>query len=270
MQPFPVASVREGGAHVGVFDRFEKGIERAVNGAFARAFRAEVQPVEIASALRKAADERAIVVGQGNTLIPNVYVVELGATDHDRLYEYRESLSAEFVANIMEHAAMQGYSFTGSIAVSLTEVPDLETGIFRIQARSAGAAPGPAPAQRPTGFTTSPQPPEQQPANIIQLAPALAYAWLDIGGEKYALYNGLTIVGRGEEASIVIDDPGVSRQHVEFNLRTDGTQLVATVRDLGSTNGTFIDGQRIASALLTEGTVLTIGRTRATYYNGAP
>nr|WP_284288914.1 DUF3662 domain-containing protein [Angustibacter aerolatus] len=61
---------------MGVLDRFEKGIERAVNGTFAKVFRSEVQPVEIASALRKAADEKAAVIGRGRTLVPNTYVVE--------------------------------------------------------------------------------------------------------------------------------------------------------------------------------------------------
>src|SRR6478672_2141489 len=107
------AGDRRGRCRMGVFDRFEKGIERAVNGAFAKAFRSEVQPVEIASQLRRAADERAAVVGRGRTLIPNAFVVELGSTDHDRLYDYEEELSKEFASNLRAHAEQQGYAFVG-------------------------------------------------------------------------------------------------------------------------------------------------------------
>ena len=70
---------------MGVMDRFERGIERAVNGVFAKAFRSQVQPVEIASALRRACDDRAAVISRGRTLVPNAFVVELGPTDHERL-----------------------------------------------------------------------------------------------------------------------------------------------------------------------------------------
>ena len=80
---------------MGVLDRFERGIEKAVNGAFARAFKSEVQPVEIASALRRAMDDRAAVVGRGRTLVPNAFVVELGPSDYARLTEYADVLAEE-------------------------------------------------------------------------------------------------------------------------------------------------------------------------------
>jgi hypothetical protein len=71
-----------------VLDRFEKGIERAVNGAFAKAFRSEVQPVEIASALRRECDEKAAIVARDRTIAPNAFVVELGPADHQRLGQW--------------------------------------------------------------------------------------------------------------------------------------------------------------------------------------
>ena len=92
---------------MGVLDRFERGIEKAVNGAFARAFKSEVQPVEIASALRRAMDDRAAVVGRGRTLVPNAFIVELGPTDYARLTEYADVLAEELVANVQEHADAQ-------------------------------------------------------------------------------------------------------------------------------------------------------------------
>ena len=78
---------------MGVLDRFEKGIERVVNGAFAKAFRSEVQPVEIASALRKECDDNAAIVGRDRTVVPNTFVVELGPADHARLHQWSDALS---------------------------------------------------------------------------------------------------------------------------------------------------------------------------------
>ena len=92
---------------MGMFDRMEKGIERAVNGAFAKAFRSEVQPVEIASNLKREIDDQATVVARGRTIVPNTFVVELGPADHDRLGEWADALGDELREVVSEHARQQ-------------------------------------------------------------------------------------------------------------------------------------------------------------------
>lgn len=267
---------------MGVFNRFEKGLERAVNGAFAKAFRSDVQPVEIASALRKAADERAAVVGRGRTLVPNAFVVELGATDHDRLYEYAEALSEEFTANLRAYADQQGYAFVGPVTVEFEEVPDLDTGVFRVRTATVKGRQGerrrdPAPAPVPRDPDTLG--PGLSAARVRDLGPTgeavhlddrppSRRPWLDVDGHAYPLVASTTVIGRGDEADIVLDDPGISRQHAEVRVTADGPHLVATLRDLGSTNGTFVDGERVAAIELTEGSAITLGRTRAVYRCG--
>jgi hypothetical protein len=270
---------------VGVFDRFEKGIERAVNGAFAKAFRADVQPVEIASALRKAADDRSAVIGHGRTLVPNDFVVELGSTDHDRLFDYSDALAEEFAANLKAYADQQGYAFIGPVSVRFMEVPDLETGVFRVQANTVK---GRQHERRPTPVPIPRDPETPGPglssarvrsggqlesghvAESVQMyaAPSRQRPWLDIDGQAYPLASSTTVLGRGEEADIVVDDPGVSRRHAEVRVTTDGPHLLASVRDLGSTNGTFVDAERVTSVQLVEGSAITIGRTRAVYRSG--
>ncbi|GAA4351235.1 DUF3662 and FHA domain-containing protein [Angustibacter luteus] len=260
---------------MGVFDRFEKGIERAVNGAFAKAFRSEVQPVEIASQLRRAADEKAAVVGRGRTLVPNAFVVELGSTDHDRLYDYEDELSKEFANNLRAHAEQQGYAFVGPVSVEFEEIPDLATGLFRVRTatvkgRQPEAGPAPAPIPRdPETPGPSVLHARELHAERQQSHEAGRRPWLDIDGHAYPLTSSSTVIGRGNEADIVIDDPGVSRKHAEIRVTTDGPHLVATLRDLGSTNGTFLDAQRIGAAELGNGSTITIGRTRAVYRSGA-
>ena len=89
---------------MGIFDRIEGKLERAYNGVFAKAFRAEVQPVEIASAIRRAMDDKAAAVGKGVALVPNVFTIELSETDYERLGEFADDLSEELIAAAEEHA----------------------------------------------------------------------------------------------------------------------------------------------------------------------
>src|SRR5438067_2607614 len=104
-------------AVVGVLQRFERRLGGLVEGAFAKVFKGEVQPVEIASALQREADDRKTVVGEGKVLVPNDFVVELGARDHARLDPWADPLGRELAAMVREHAAEQGYTFVGPVRV---------------------------------------------------------------------------------------------------------------------------------------------------------
>ena len=238
---------------MGMFDRMEKGIERAVNGAFAKAFRSEVQPVEIASALKREVDDRATVVSRGRTLVPNTFVVELGPADHGRLGEWEDALGDELRDVVSEHAGQQQYAFVGPITVAFEEAEDLDTGLFRVRssttkgrvqaAPQAASAPGQLHGQAPA------------PARAAAL-----HVSLDVEGRSHQVSSPVTVIGRGAEADVVVDDAGVSRRHAE--VHTDGNRV--RVVDLGSTNGTFVDGERVGpqGAPLADGSRITVGRTR--------
>ncbi|MFP5336015.1 MAG: FhaA domain-containing protein [Actinomycetes bacterium] len=223
---------------MGVLDRFERGIERAVNGAFAKAFKAEVQPVELASALRRETDTEAAVVARDRTLVPNAFVIELGPSDHDRVMEWDDTLAEELADAVTDHARQQRYAFVGPVSIRLERDEELETGVFRV--RSARVKGTVAPA---TAATATPHHPV-----------------LDVDGRRYQLTGAVTVLGRGSDADVVVDDPGVSRRHAEIRLDGDS----AVIRDLGSTNGTFVDGERTSTARLVDGSRITVGRTRIT------
>ena len=104
---------------MGVLQRFERRIEEMVNRPFARAFKAEVQPVEIASALQRECDDRAAIVARGRTMVPNAFTVALGQHDHERLSVYAEALGEELAAMVREHAEEQRYAFIGPVTVEL-------------------------------------------------------------------------------------------------------------------------------------------------------
>ncbi len=139
---------------MGLFDKVERGLERTVNRAFAKAFRSEVPPVEIAAAIRRAMDDRAAVLGHGRTMVPNLFTIELSSTDFGRLDEYSDALSDELVAAAQEHAESQRYTPGGPVEVAFAEGTDLETGVFRVRpatskrSLSSGMPARPAPGAR--------------------------------------------------------------------------------------------------------------------------
>ncbi|SMY11859.1 DUF3662 and FHA domain-containing protein [Brevibacterium jeotgali] len=135
---------------MGVLDRFERGIDRVVNGAFARAFRSQVEPVELASALRREADNRAAVVSRGRTLTANSYAVELSSGDLDRLGPVSSELRQDLRQVVGDHAIEQGYSFVGPVAVTFEVADDLDTGMYRVRAttRRPDGSPAAQPANR--------------------------------------------------------------------------------------------------------------------------
>jgi hypothetical protein len=260
---------------VGVFDRVEQGLERAVHGVFAKAFKSEVQPVEIASAIRRAMDDRATTIGHGRTFVPNLFTIELAPADFERLTGFSDMLTDELVASAQEHAESQRYQPGGPIQVSFLSKEDLDTGVFRVRpatAKGSAAAPS-APAsalsqQAAAGVPASGAPLPPSPITHrdsgggprARTHPAQR-PWLDVDGDHYPLLAAITILGRDNSADVILDDPGISRQHTEIRVTNDGPHLIANIRDLGSTNGTFVNGERITSRRLNDGDRVNVGRT---------
>jgi hypothetical protein len=227
---------------VGVLQRFERRLETIVEGAFAKAFRSGVQPVEIAGALQRETADRAVIVSQERTLVPNDYVVELGRTDHERLEPYADSLGDEFAGVVKEYGAEEHYTFVGPVRVHFERVDDIDTGRFRVRSDvirgpvSAGAAPTSTNAGR---------------------LPALVMAPGTAGESAYPLTGPRTVIGRAEDCDLRLADPGASRHHAELQRSSDDVTIV----DLRSTNGTLVNGKRVDRATLEDGDEIVIGET---------
>lgn len=164
---------------MGVMDRFERGVERVVSGAFAKAFKSEVKPVEIASAIQRDMDDRAAAFSQGRTVVPNVFEVELGESDYERVEEWgSDALAQEIISSAADYAREQGYSIVGPLSVEFAAEGELETGRFRVRSstkRAAGSAAAgaaeaagagapaqphrPAPSRSPSSTSTAPATP---------------------------------------------------------------------------------------------------------------
>jgi hypothetical protein len=247
---------------VGVLQRFERRLEGMVEGTFARVFKSELQPVEVASAVQHEMDERAAIVAQGRTLVPNDFVVEIAQTDAERLDIMVESLSLELATLARDHAKEQGYSFVGPVRIRFEGIPDLATGMFRIRSGvirghtvEAGEVRQPV-SDLPRGG-----------GGQIPGRPRLVVAGSQPGtgletGSTYELQTPVTLLGRGTDCDLRMVDPGVSRHHAE--LRVEDGQVVLV--DLGSTNGTFVNGQPMRRVVLTDGTNVTLGRTTMVFH----
>jgi len=262
---------------VGVFDRFERRLERLVEGAFGRVFKGEAVPADIARALQREIDDRRVVVGPGRVIAPNCFVVALGNHDHERLAPYAQPLGEAFGEMLQAHAQESGYSFAGPVEVRLEHDPSLEMGRFTIRSDptpdpgSAGSADGgalnrPSPAAPPsTPSTPSAMAFVPRPRHRIVITdggsadpPSAA-----VGGAEasVALSNPVTVVGRSASADVRLEDPGVSRRHAELHLVGDSVRLV----DAGSTNGTRVNGEPITARQLRSGDRIQVGTTILLY-----
>ncbi len=211
---------------MGLLDSFEKGLERAVNSAFAKTFRSGIQPVEIASALRSELDKKAAIVSRDRILTPNAFTVHLSTADDERMRTLGGTLGEELDTLVQSHAKAQGYTFAGPVSITLVRDDQLATGTLRVESATAEGR----------------------------------VAWrgvLDVEGTRHPIVKSRTVIGHGSDADITISDAGTSRKHVE--ILWDGER--AMVRDMNSTNGTTLDGRKIVEAALQPDSTVTIGRT---------
>lgn len=223
---------------MGMLDRVERRLDNLISGGFARAFKAELVPAEIAAELRRECDDTVVVRGRGRSVAANDYVVQMAPEDFNRLAPYAADLAAQLNEAIRAHVHEQRYVLVGPLAVRLEAAGDLAVGVCRVRSVALPANEPAAPSAR---RVTSP--------------------WLEMNGSRILLSARLTIIGRGPESDVRLQDPGVSSRHAA--IRLGGS---ATIEDLGSTNGTFVDGRRVRTADLRDGAVIVLGGARVTFH----
>ncbi|MEV2256588.1 DUF3662 and FHA domain-containing protein [Streptomyces sp. NPDC050147] len=136
---------------MGVMKKFEQRLEGLVNGTFAKVFKSEVQPVEIAGALQRECDNNATIWNRERTVVPNDFIVELSAPDFERLSPYSGQLGDELSGMVREYAKQQRYSFMGPIKVHLEKAEDLDTGLYRVRSRTLASSTSQSPDSAPAG-----------------------------------------------------------------------------------------------------------------------
>ena len=256
--------------------RIERNLESLVEGVFGRAFRSPVQPVELARKLAKEMDENK-AVSVSRVYAPNEYLLYLSPRDRAQYRQYEEALLLELSTYLLEHAQAQGYALLSRPRVLVEEDADLRVGLFgiatrmvepkrshtasaRVPVKLAVPVPTPEPlaASHDNGPHSSDHAGEAASSEAIRdPLPARSPA-LILGQRRHDMSGGVAVLGRSEQCDIVVDDAGASRRHAE--VRRDGEAWLAL--DLGSTNGLYVNGQRIDRVVLADGDVLSIGRTQ--------
>lgn len=208
---------------------FERRLERMVEGAFARAFRSGLRPVELGRRLTREMDAERSVGVRGESVAPNHFTFTLSAEDHDQFAEVLDGIRRELCDAAREHARDEGYRFMGPVEVDIVVGDRQHPGTFELQAsmRQGGSGgSGPGSLLLPTG-------------------------------DRFTLDEAIVSIGRMSDCNLVLADPNVSRQHAEIRPDGDGYKVV----DLDSTNGTKVNGIRIREHVLADGDEISFGNT---------
>jgi hypothetical protein len=208
---------------------FERRLERLVEGAFARAFKSGLRPVELGRRLVREMDDNRSVSVRGGTLVPNSFAVSLSASDLEQFEGVQDSLARELADAAREHARDEGYSFMGPVEVTIQGDDRLHTGAFAITGRLVEGLGGSG-----AGSLVLPT------------------------GDRFSLTESIITIGRHPDSNLVLADPNVSRNHAEIRPQGDRYALV----DLGSTNGSRVNGVRVNDQILNDGDELMFGNTR--------
>lgn len=203
---------------------FERRLERLVEGVFAKAFRSRVTPVELGRRLTREMDVRR-TVGVRGIIAPNRFRVAVSKSDHDNFSSFENALVQDLAGYAREHARAEGYAFLGPVEVILEPDETLGAGEFLVAADVAESPGGPT-ATLVAGDGTVTQ----------------------VGEEPLS-------IGRSPDSDVVLSDPEVSRHHAEVRRREGGFVLV----DLGSMNGTRVNGVGVRERRLEDGDTITIG-----------
>ncbi|MFC9506442.1 FhaA domain-containing protein [Streptomyces sp. NPDC057002] len=289
---------------MGVLKKFEQRLEGLVNGTFAKVFKSEVQPVEIAGALQRECDNNATIWNRDRTVVPNDFIVELSTPDFERLSPYSGQLGDELAGMVRDYAKQQRYTFMGPIKVHLEKADDLDTGLYRVRSRTlassssqqdgpGGGAAAPAAPQGgrggggygyppaaggPAGAPPMPSapPPGGRPGGYGYPQPAsgqrppAAPAAPAAGGRTR---HWIEINGTRHQISRATLVLGRS---TEADVRIDDpgvsrrhceirTGTPSTIQDLGSTNGIVVDGQHTTRATLRDGSRIVVGSSTIIY-----
>jgi hypothetical protein len=247
-----------------VLRAIEQRLERVFEGVFGRAFRTNVQPVELARKLAKEMDEhRSTSVTR--IYVPNEYTVFLSGSDRKQFEGYESSLVSELEEYLAEHAARENYALLTPPRVLFENDDDLGVGEFGIATRMVQPDKSSAePIEGEAAGATMIYKPRTQPTEAVSLEELRVDRTVGVltwAGRRRILDKNRAVLGRSRDVDVQIEDPNVSRRHAEVVQQGSAWWVI----DLGSTNGVEVNGSRVQRARLDEGTSFVIGETTVTF-----
>jgi hypothetical protein len=229
---------------LGILNEFERRLEHAIEGAFTKAFRTGLQPVELANRILREM-ESGKTVGVREVWVPNRFVLKLSKPDRERFQAAESSLRRELERVVKEGAQERGWGLVGPPQVEFETDPSLKRGDYSCK---ASLVEGPMPESATSDASGRPE--GRQEGELLLLEKGKP-------GKAFPLDKDRVIIGRLGDSDIVLSDPGVSRRHAEVR-REDGEFVVV---DLGSTNGTMVNEATIGERTLEEGDRITVGKS---------
>jgi hypothetical protein len=243
-----------------VLRNLEQKIEAMVEGAFSRAFKSRVQPVELARKLAKEMEENQ-TVSISHTYVPNEYCVFLSPDDREQFAGYEDALRKELSDYLLEHARSEGLALLTRPTVAFKTDERLGLGEFGIQAQLVKPPEDELGEPEAGDFGHTMVYSAGREARKLVPRDGGGRALLVGSGKRTVLSGDRVTLGRSRDCDVVIDDPNVSRKHAELRSR-DGAW---SVHDLGSTNGVKVNGRRVEQAQLQPGDELSFGLSRLTF-----
>jgi FhaA, N-terminal domain/FHA domain len=246
---------------MGILRDFERRLEGAVEGVFGRMFKSGVQPVELGKRLRREMGDHKSV-GVNRNYVPNVYTFELSTVDRERFKDYEGPLTTELATVAVETARENNWAMMGRARIEFATDDSLTEGRFRVAGKVEADEPGEVaasasvsePAQS-AGPLTAMLPGEVRQGRMRAPASMTLLSGPRSGTGFFPLDSAELTIGRGENAGITLADPGISRMHAR--IVREGDDFV--VEDLGSTNGTEVNGQLIKRRRLADGDRVRLG-----------
>lgn len=212
---------------MGFLDKAEARIENSVGSMFAKLSKRQLQPIEISQAVKNAMDIAANHGSGDKVLVPHRYLIKLNPSDRQNV---SDQLLRAIGTEVADYANQKNFRVTSDIELNLSEDASIARG--RVKVGSAAVS------------------------STVRWKPIISF-----GNIRHELRDGTTTFGRDDQAEVMIDDRGLSRIHFEIAFNGE----IAAIRDLESTNGTFVDGNRVNELVLRQGSVITAGRTEFSF-----
>jgi hypothetical protein len=250
-----------------VLRTIERKIESLFEGVFGRAFRTNVQPVELARKLAKEMDDHRNV-SVSRVYVPNEYTVFLSPPDREQFESYEDNLRSELQEYLSEHARREDYALLSPPRVLMETDVDLDIGEFGIATRMVHPdrrrGEGEPVTDLEAGATMIYKPQTAQPTQAVsaaELGVEQELVTLSWNGDSLQVKQPRIVIGRSRDCDVQLADSNVSRRHAE--LRQEGASY--WIVDLGSTNGIEVNGKRVKRAKLRSGDTITLGSTDVTF-----
>lgn len=236
-----------------VLKDFEHRLEAILEGFFAKQFKSGVQPVEIAKKLVREMDSNR-TISVSKLYVPNHYTILISEPDAERIKPFEKTLVSEFQSFLISHAKKEGYELLGRPQIAVKAAPRLSLGEVLIESTLESIESREFEVEKKAEGTHA-----LQPKDKIELAGEAYLIRFGPGGEtRFSLSDPVIKIGRSADNHIVIADPNVSRYHA----RIESAGAEHLIKDLKSTNGTFVNGARIGEHVLKNGDTIAIGTTK--------